>query len=696
MNRDPDRRSLLSPVCAAAACLVLLCAATRPAACQQDVAQPEFVAEGDLSALRCKVVEIGGEERLGWLCVEVHNGGDLAAEPLTFAIECKGKPPVQEQFRRTRLPHAQRFGRSVAPSGKQRYWVGTSRPSKRRGDYSVSVQSACFHRGADVTRPELLAGAPDQVQKTSLAGTFPITRVPLKNPFDCDLDALFLVELSQPRDVVHLYLARVPAGGALDWDLYGVPDRTAWLDPLGGPGFAVKATGAELVDWSLVGEPDEEAARQRFASCYEGWIRWRRPVAMQGRFRHVQRRTKMNTEEYEDSVSEGSFVVRPNGDVTVDFDGGGRSAADRALHSAFSDLLRRPVDEVLAQNRCYLVDQDRVELRGPGFGAGSSGGARIQSGNAAPGSGDAAWYECRDGRIRGRGYGDSAGLSWTTQAFGSGYVVTVRQIGSSQFERFGYAELDGRVVPVRWSAATHFGERLFSSDELVLSALRPADDAQVAAAEAPAPPTGDGVDALREAWQHGARVPSEPLRITAQLDVRTPGTDGVWNGHQRVRGEVRMVGVGRACRELVFESSDDLAAEVERTLASVVYDRFLMWFGQDFNDREDFDALFAGATVGAPRRGVFEVRGCRVAEVQVDDGRVTRLLFANGAERTFRWGKVGSRPVVTQVRSGDATVEMQFADVDGHLLPTKIEFERQFGRDWGPEVITLRRLQVEQ
>jgi hypothetical protein len=223
---------------------LLLCAAlaTGPLAAQ---VVPAF-ADGDVAQLRCRVVDVDGKnDHLCWLVVEVENGGDVGAEPLTFRITLAPKkrrdPPQTEVFERVSLPRLGRFGRPAPAGGKQRYWLATSLVGDRR-KYDVEVTAASWHRGEIVAEPEFVAGKLEQVQMESLAGRFSVTRVPLKNPFVHDVDALFLVTMTQPSDDVHLIGVRLGAAQAIDWNLTSLggaagppPPRRRRSGSAGGP-----------------------------------------------------------------------------------------------------------------------------------------------------------------------------------------------------------------------------------------------------------------------------------------------------------------------------------------------------------------------------------------------------------------------------------------------------------------------------
>ena len=65
-----------------------------------------------------------------------------------------------------------------------------------------------------------------------------------------------------------------------------------------------------------------------------------------------------------------------------------------------------------------------------------------------------------------------------------------------------------------------------------------------------------------------------------------------------------------------------------------------------------------------------------------------------GSTIRFKRTKVGDRSIVTRIDEDlgkwQSAVTMTFASVGDHLLPTKLQFDRIFGKRWGPETVTLK------
>ncbi len=333
-----------------------------------------------------------------------------------------------------------------------------------------------------------------------------------------------------------------------------------------------------------------------------------------------------------------------------------------------------------------------VEVQGPGFGDAAAAGTRLGGSSSTPGSGQFPWFRIEDGRITGEGRGERLDRSWKTRALGRGYVVTARHSANgSATETFAYGN-DGDLLVLReWEQVSAPGGELSSRRSLELTDIT--IDAKHAVQSKP--PAGPGTDALRAVWQAAYRYPTEPLEITADVEITTPGTDLTWLGHKRVKGHVTMHGIGRHWRDLKLEVTGGAGVEHERRLASALHDRLLMWYGQDPNDRQDFDAYFAGATIAAPTSaGEFRVTDGPLDAVVVQKDRLAAFVLHGGQRRTFEYRKFGDREAVTEITTGDEAVHVTLDDFDGRLVPVKLRFERVFGRDWGPETIVFRGLTV--
>lgn len=664
---------------------------------------PTFV-DGDVAHLVCRVLAVEAvDDHAQLLTVEVDNRGPVAAEPLAFRIALTGKRPAApppDQTPRAQLPHVARFGRPVAPGGKQSYRLRTPLAGKK-GQFEVQVTSATFLAGGgDVPRPALGIGAPEQVQRTSLVGTFPVTKVTLTNPLPQALDVVLRVTFEQPRDCVDLIGVRLEAGAARDVVLCSRPATSPFLDlTIEAPATTMKATKFELVDWCLVGEPAADAADSVLRAAYTAWYRWPEHLPVSGSFTFRERRARRNDAGFDDHLVQGRFELPATGAPRLETTAGGDANAGMLLHEAFANVRRPDFDELRRQNRLLLVTPNRVAVVGRGWydRAGGAADHRIAGTVRADDFDD---LEVRDGRIASEGRGDYERTSWQFADFAGRSVVTRRRNQSTD-TRFTYGTVAGLVVPTAVSSVIQFGDKLFTASELVLDDLR----FDGVAAVLPKPPTGAGASALRTIWDAAWHLPTAPLVIEAKFAVTT-GNDGVWRGRTKFRGNIVMTGIGRNLRRTDCRFEGNLAREDEVQLAAVLRDRFGIWTGRDFNDRLPFDEFFAGATISnADAAGTFRVEGGPVDAVETQRGQVRALLRRGGSQR-FTYSKVGEHQVVTRIdeRIGaadapsaerwEATTSITFTTVGDLVLPTKFVFERIFGRDWTPETITLTDLEV--
>lgn len=682
------------------AALVLLAAPTLA----QAVAEPTF-RDGDPATLACRVVaSTPCDFGLQQLTIEVRNPGQVAAEPLAFELIAPGKkpePPQVETCHRARFPHFARFGRPVPAGGKQTYQVVTALAAKK-GSIVVRVAAASFVDGGVLAKPEIGIGVPEQVQRESMVGTFPITQVRMQNPLPYEIDLLMQVQFQQPKDVRELVGVRLPANGGLDVLFASRPGRDVWIDPLASaPGGEVKAVAFEIVDWCAVGHASGEAQIASLREAWEAWYRWpEADLACAGDYALRVRRLQLNTtDRYDEFVVRGRFTVDRSGKAAMEVREGGGANGKLLLQEAITNL-RRPDFEVLAKaNRLQPVAADRVALIGPGFGA-----LATDSGHLVGGAQSAAEFDdlqVRDGLVRSDGRGEGERSQWEWREF-DGSRVVVRRHGKSRDLRFAYAKVGDRIVPTAVTENVQYGANPTSVAELVLSNLTFEGVVPIQ----PQPPRGDGADALRAVWEAAWRIPDEPVEIEAKFAVQC-GNDGVWQGTKRVSGSIVLRGLGRSMVGSDIAFDEGFPREQEVQLAALVRDRFGIWQGRDFNDRAPFDVYFAGATIhAADAAGTFAVDGGPVAAVTIASGLVRSVRGRDGSTNTYTYGKVGSRQVVTRIDQKiggertpaalrwEASVQVTWQEFGEQLVPTKMVFERIFGREWGPESIALRDVKV--
>lgn len=670
----------------------------------QEPGQPKFQ-PGDPGALTCRVVgEQPAANGARILRIEVQNPGTVPVEPLRFEVRAgtaKGANAEVERFERAGLPRFGRFGRPVPPRGRQTYLVPTALLGKR-GALDVCVTEASFVEGGQLDKPALAFGEPQQVQRESLGGTFPVTQVTIGNPLPQALDVLMLVTLTQPKDSTELMGVRLPAAGSLDVLIASLPGRKAWIDPFDDhPGTAVKAVRFEVVDWCAVGDAPADAAIGALRTAYEAWHRWPEPEAeIGGAFVFHERRRKLETQdEYTEFRVAGRFAVSASGKVDVQIQDGGGANVSMLLRETLSNLRRPSFGDLAAGNRLAPVTTDRVAVVGPGWSLlRAESGHSVAAEQRAEESDD---LQVRDGRIVSDGRGETGRMEWEWRRFDAADVV-VRRFGRNRDVRFAYGRIDDRIVPTAASEVVQYGATPEIVRDLSLADLR----FQGAAPIAPVPPTGDGVDALRACWEASWRVPTEPLVVEAKFTLQC-GHDGVWRGRKSLSGAITMEGLGRSMRrsDVTFDGAMPRVDQVQ--FAALLRDRLGIWIGRDFNDRPSFDEQFRGATVHAPDAlGTFPVEGGSVTAVTTAAGQVRGMRWRDGGTITYSRSRIGDRQVVTRIEQKlggasapaamrwEATTSIDWSLVGGHLLPTRFVFDRIFGREWGTETLTFREARI--
>ncbi|MBL8756097.1 MAG: hypothetical protein JNK15_22580 [Planctomycetes bacterium] len=664
---------------------------------------PEF-RSGDPATLVCRVVgSKPGDFGMQMLTVEVRNPGAVAAEPLAFTLAQDGRkpePPLVETFARAQLPHFARHGRPVPAGGKQTYIVVTALAAKK--PIEVTVAAASFVEGGELAKPKLAFGRPEQVQRESMVGTFPVTQVAIGNPLAQDLDVMLLVKFEQPKDVTELVGVRLPANGTLDLVLASRPGRAVWIDPLSAaPATAVKATAFEVVDWCAVGTASAESQVAALRTAWQAWYRWpEAEVACAGEFTFHERRLQLNsTDRYDDHTVRGRFTIDRSGKLATEIRDGGGANPWLLLTEAFANVRRPDFDALAQKNQLVPVTEDRVALLGTGWGALAQDSGHVVAGTRKTDEVDD--LQVRAGRIVSDGRGTGERSIWEWRDHDGEQVVSRRNVRNRDI-RFAYATVGDRIVPTSVTERVQFGAQPASLAELTLSNLQ--FDGVVPIA--PVPPRGDGKEALRALWDAAWRVPETPIVVEAKFAVQC-GNDGMWQGTKKLSGAIVMRGIGRSMvgSDITFEAGFSREQEVQ--FAALLRDRLGIWIARDFNDRAAFERFFRGATIhAADAAGTFAVEGGQVAAVLTSGGLVRALRGHDGSTNTFTWTKVGARQVVTRIDQKvggertpaalrwDANVQLTWQEFGEHLLPTKMVFERIFGRDWGPESITFRDVRV--
>ncbi|MBK8975522.1 MAG: hypothetical protein IPM29_06320 [Planctomycetes bacterium] len=667
-------------------------------------------AEGDLARVACRVVRAWTTHDSVLLEVEVQNGTAAAFEPLRFAIEApphaQREEPVTVTVDRAPLPHVQRAGRPVEPRGRARYLLQATiwqLPPK----LSVEVDEGLFFAPDSLAgllpdaAPVELVGAPTQETFADATGTRPRTTLTLRNTADRPVDAILRATATRPLDAEVLLTVSLPAGSTRAVTIEDLPAALGWSDLPAGLGARIER--AEVVDWTLQFPRDEDAAREALLRAYATWVRWDRPRAIAGSLR-------IREQELDGTVHAGvgTFVMAADGTPRVTWTEGdaARLGAASALRNAFADLRRPSAEELAAANRFDPFGGGWVAIDGPGIDGRPPGSTEIRT--IRPDGGESTRIEGQrelplylvDGdELHGSGWSSGHGrIDWRTQRLDDGFVVTERRSADgTQLWHSVWTRVQGVVVPAAYRTA-----RFTATGELSLETVLELGDLHVADDRAGelAAPAGAGVDALRAAWDATWRYPDEPVTLTAEFDIETPGTDLVWVGQKRVRGSLTLTGFrgfrhwGSGWATLTCSFDPSLPATQHGALSAAIHDRLILWAGRDLAGRGPFDEVFAGATIDAPAGGRFAIHGGRYGGVEIADGRVVALEIAPGSWRRTRFAKAGDAQVPNVVTTGIERLRATWRSVDGYLCPTAFVFERSFGTDWGPEKLTLRNLRL--
>lgn len=623
---------------------------------------------GDLTCRVASAVDAGDGSVL--LEVEVRNRARSSAEPILFAVE--SKDGELHRVQRCPLPHTGRHGRGLAPAAVGRYWlqVATRRDPK---SFAVSVAAASFYDAAPAARPPVEVGALRQGTVPGGARTLEATFVHLRNTAGVPVDAILLATFTRPEACRGLLTVRLEPDHdgevAFDRRPLGLFDTDAV------PGVAIARV--ELVDWTTA-HPQATAADATapLQAAYDRWLCWAMPWPsgsgeLRARYRKSSRGDGATLEVA------GRFTLKDVAPPLIDIPGNtdleARRAIEEGVERAFGDLRRRSWQELSAENRVQRADRQRVRLEGPGWE--QMFGRLIELGDGAIlGTAEASAPAQRFQR-------------WHRLDHDGGYLVTGRdtvQLEVSRepvlVERWVFATAGPWTVPLRYRRIARHGEHR----ELLELTLQCGTLEQRGRAR-PAPPGGPDAAALEAAWDRGYRYPEGALPLQAGFDLRPSAEDAVWEGENRVRGELRVAAFGglrndgTGCPEPAIAVEHRQLDEHGRArLAAAVHDRLLQWSVGDFAGRPPFAAQFAGATVLAERDrpGTFVLGNCAIAEVEVEDGLVVRLRRASGAEQRIEWRRERDVMVPARVSRGPAVWTASWQRIEGDwLLPVQMQLE---------------------
>lgn len=678
------------------AAAALICVAVAPAQSLPDVT---FRA-GDLKAITCRATGVKSDS-MGTtrLTVQVDNRSPHAFEPTLFAVRWTdaGGNPFHAELARVPLPRIRRAGRAVGPRQRLDFQLQLGAPTVKK--LEVEVREGLFRDPVALPEVPVQVGGIRQELARNADGTLPNSMVALRNTLDQPVDVVLRARCSAPKDGEVLLTAQLAAGASEPVRFQLLPMQLAWHDHRSYyPGIRIEQL--EVVDWSVRLPAEPGAAAALLQPAYDAWLRWPEPCpALRGSFTAVQGGSMRAP-----VTAVGTFTIAPSGEVRTEAATPEAAALGRQHIEWVLRELRRPAwTAVVAASQLELVAHDLVRVQGPGWGdranAPSEAVTIRPDGSTAstPVAADDPIYRIADRRIVADGGAETPdATTWTTQNLGPGYVVVERRgNGGTTIQRHGYQLLGDVVAPTRYQQLMlDTAGKVLLEDLLLLADLALAPEVT----DTPRPvPTGPAADALRAAWDRIYRYPDTPARWTARVLCKNPGTDDVWLGLRKVEGRVDCGGfVGfrwtRACWESIdVELQGSHLPDAARALAFAVTDRLGMWRGRDPAGFEDFDRMFAGAELAwDAAAGVFRLGGCPLREVRVQDGKVASVLTAAGVERAYQWQEQDGRLLATRIRSGGETITARWSKAgDGWWLPAAIEFRDVFGKDWGPEQLTL-------
>jgi len=681
---------------------------------------PRFV-DGNPGQLRCRIVKASKGDYYQVLEVEVSNRTSTWVEPLRFVVQARKsrrvdkKSVTRDTFDRARSPLVARFGRGIPPGKARRYRIQTSVPKQRGVKVSVSVASFFEKQaGVETEHPIVRNLAVDKGHNSFTGRTHTVSSFEVHNPFERTADIWLRATYKRPTKEVALLAYRV-RGKQTRKVTVGVRAPRAGFDD-SGTAYAVdtEITDIEVVDWLQIGKSDQAAARAALLESLDGWARWPSAVReIRASFESKEVGPDLETRKDIKLRTKGQLVVGPNRKVRVTFDapsqrrinaiekrGMGLSKDTEWMVRLATWQLRRPATDALRKRgEVVWMTPDSLLLRGLSIDPDRE---PMPVQNSDPYHAGFPRLGVRDRRITSDRFG-----TWATAKLGSNWVLATRRFEASHLtqqvtETWKHGQVKGVPVVDEYRHLIEEGGDTFSQQILSFSdwefVLDEAEITATPAASAKAPPAGPGAAELGAAWARIHQLDAKPVRWSADLHIVNHGRDAVWQGFDRFDVGITATCLGRTPTGVVFDMKGRGSSEVESALASVLLDRVRLWFVNDLQTKGAFDSYFGGATISEPdRRGWLRIKGHRASRVRIRSGFVTEVEWSNGIRQRFHYEQVDGVQMITRIERNVGDDQELLARFERHgegIVPVGYEFRAIFGKDWGPEIFTIRSLKV--
>ncbi len=644
-----------------------------------DTADAAFV-QGDAKRLRCtlkKVERVGDDLAASILWIDVRNTTAHHVEPLVFTARVR-KEKTPRTLRRLPDPVFGRAGRSIPPRGSLRYPLMVTGEAALWRGAKFAVERASFSTLAGAPASPVKLGRRKREQTNDPAtGSVVRTLVPTENAALFPVDIVCIAHYRKPRAARVLLVRRVAPGAKETWAIDQLKTTYPWQR--GGAHFGAELTGLEIVDWSVVRATGAKEALAAYTAARARVYRWpARTPALTGRFDVVQTQDAV-------ARAKGAFVYR-DGTYEMRQVEGDRTIADHALaglFSCFATLPAKPAGLSVARRGEPTVLLMQQSMARPIEFLGSSL-EKIVIGNGVLSGGETS------GGLR---------VDWLGRRRGSLRLVTeIRRFASHdppgrplQRATWAYRDLEGRAVPHRYQHRWDYA----SLNKVWTLDVNLRDLKWEAGAAPHAAPTGTGAAALKTIWEGAWRLPRAASSLSVQVRVQAPISHAEWQGWRKPDGTLSANGLTAAGlitpRVRLASTAKKFSASAQDALRSLFPARLTIWARLDPALRGTFAQVFAGAAISRASDGaqqVFTITGSRYRSVVVTNGRMTKLVAADGSDVVYTYGAT-ERP--TTIQTNGATLEFEYKDTgDGWILPSRIELKDWFQERWGPEVFKLK------